>query len=62
MFASRERPPRVALVLGSEGAGLSSVVEDSADYRVRIPIAEGVDSLNVAVAAGIALYALRRGR
>jgi tRNA G18 (ribose-2'-O)-methylase SpoU len=34
----------------------------AADYRVRIPIADGVDSLNLAVAAGIALHALRQGR
>jgi tRNA G18 (ribose-2'-O)-methylase SpoU len=59
-FTSRERPSRVALILGTEDAGLSTLVEDAADYRVRIPISEGVDSLNVAVAAGIALHALRR--
>jgi len=51
--------PRIALVAGNEGAGLSAAVESAADYRVRIPIDDGVDSLNVAVAVGIALYALR---
>ena len=58
-FAARPRPARIALIVGSEGDGLSPVVEAAADYRVRIPIADGVDSLNLAVAAGIALYALR---
>jgi tRNA G18 (ribose-2'-O)-methylase SpoU len=59
-FASRERPSRIALVLGTEGEGLSTEVEDAADHRVRIPISDEIDSLNVAVAAGIALYALNR--
>lgn len=58
-FAARPRAPRVALILGTEGAGLTPAVEAGADFRVRIPIAAGVDSLNVAVAAGIALHALR---
>src|SRR2546426_2707921 len=57
--AARPRPPRIALVLGTEGAGLTPAVEAAADARVRIPISERVDSLNVAVAAGIALYRLR---
>jgi tRNA G18 (ribose-2'-O)-methylase SpoU len=58
-FTSRERPSRVALLLGTEGAGLSSLAEEAAAHRVRIPISDGVDSLNIAAAAGIALYALR---
>jgi tRNA G18 (ribose-2'-O)-methylase SpoU len=49
----------IAVVLGTEGAGLTPAVELAADYRVRIPIGGTVDSLNVAVAAGIALYGLR---
>jgi tRNA G18 (ribose-2'-O)-methylase SpoU len=48
----------VALLLGSEGDGLSHEAQALADLRVRIPIAEGADSLNVAVAAGIALHQL----
>ena len=51
-------PPRMALVFGAEGAGLSDDAAACVDRRVRIPIADGVDSLNVATAAGIALYAL----
>ena len=53
-----ERSGRLALVLGSEGAGLSNRWLEAADVRVRIPMHAGVDSLNVAAAAAIALYAL----
>jgi tRNA G18 (ribose-2'-O)-methylase SpoU len=60
-FAVRPRPSRIALLLGAEGGGLSPAVEAAADYRVRIPITDRVDSLNLAVAAGIALYRLRSG-
>jgi tRNA G18 (ribose-2'-O)-methylase SpoU len=59
-FAADARPNRVALVVGTEGAGLTAAVEALADRRVRIPIGDRVDSLNVAVAVGIALYALAR--
>jgi tRNA G18 (ribose-2'-O)-methylase SpoU len=45
-------------MLGTEGAGLTPFVESAADYRVRIPIAADVDSLNVATAAAIVLYEL----
>jgi tRNA G18 (ribose-2'-O)-methylase SpoU len=58
-FAALPRAARVALIVGTEGAGLTAAVEAAADYRVRIPISDGVDSLNVAVGAGIALYELR---
>jgi tRNA G18 (ribose-2'-O)-methylase SpoU len=51
---------RLALLLGTEGPGLSPAVLAEADVRVRIPLAAGVDSLNVAAAAAIAFYALRR--
>jgi tRNA G18 (ribose-2'-O)-methylase SpoU len=62
LFASRARPPRLALLVGAEGAGLSEAMESGADYRVRIPISDRVDSLNLAVAAGIALARLAHGR
>ena len=48
---------RVALLLGSEGGGLTEAALDAAGERARIPIAGGIDSLNVVVAAAIALYA-----
>jgi tRNA G18 (ribose-2'-O)-methylase SpoU len=51
-------PRRVALLLGNEAQGLSREQADACDVRVRIPMHWGVDSLNVAVAAGIMLHAL----
>jgi tRNA G18 (ribose-2'-O)-methylase SpoU len=59
--ASQPLPPRVALFLGSEGYGLSSRLLSEVDRRMAIPMAEGIDSLNVTVAAGIALHAWRDG-
>jgi RNA methyltransferase, TrmH family len=53
-------PPRLAIVVGNEGAGLSSPSRERADQLVALPIAADVESLNVAVAAGILLYELRR--
>jgi len=54
------RPERVALVLGTEGDGLTRRALAAADSIVRIDMAGGVDSLNVAAAAAVALHALRR--
>jgi tRNA G18 (ribose-2'-O)-methylase SpoU len=53
-----DAPPRVALVLGAEGPGLTSPALAATERRVRIPMAPGVDSVNVATAAAIALSAL----
>lgn len=52
-------PDRVALVLGTEGDGLSRRTVEGADVTVRIPMAGGVDSLNVAAASAVAMWALR---
>lgn len=52
-------PSRIALVLGAEGDGLSRVALALADSIVTIPMQHGVDSLNVASASAVALYALR---
>jgi tRNA G18 (ribose-2'-O)-methylase SpoU len=49
---------RVALMLGSEGPGLSEEALAAAEVAVRIPMAAGVDSLNVATAAAVAFYEL----
>jgi len=54
----RSDTDRVALLVGAEGAGLSPAALAMADERVRIPMAAGVDSLNVATATGIALHRL----
>ena len=53
------RTPAVVL-LGNESSGLDPVWLDRADHVVTIPIADGVDSLNVSVCAGIALYHFTR--
>ena len=54
-------PDRIALVLGAEGDGLSRSALQSADIVVRVPMSGGVDSLNVAAASAVALWALRSG-
>lgn len=52
-------PERLALVLGTEGDGLSARAVETADTVVRIPMAGGVDSLNVAAASAVAFWATR---
>lgn len=54
-------PEKVALVVGTEGAGLSSRWLDQADAVVEIPMSRGVDSLNVAAATAVACWALGCG-
>jgi tRNA G18 (ribose-2'-O)-methylase SpoU len=55
-------PDRLALLLGTEGAGLSADAIAHGDERVRIRMTDCVDSLNVTVAASIALHHFARGR
>jgi RNA methyltransferase, TrmH family len=50
------------ILLGNEGAGLSAELAALADVRVKIPMAQGVESLNVATAAALMLYEVRRQR
>lgn len=52
-------PARVALVFGTEGDGLSHAALGHADRIVTIPMRRGIDSLNVAAASAVALWALR---
>ncbi|MEU3716126.1 TrmH family RNA methyltransferase [Streptomyces californicus] len=60
--AAPHRLERVALMLGAEGDGLSTRALMAADAWVRIPMAHGVDSLNVGAAAAVAFYAVATGR
>ncbi len=54
--------PRLAIVMGTEGDGLPYETIAEADYVVRIPMAHGVDSLNVAAASAVAFWELRAGK
>jgi tRNA G18 (ribose-2'-O)-methylase SpoU len=54
--------PKRALLVGSEQSGLGAAARAVADRRLAIPMAPGIDSLNVATATGIALWALAGGR
>jgi 23S rRNA (guanosine2251-2'-O)-methyltransferase len=54
------RDRRVALVLGAEDSGMRRLQRETCDELVRLPIAPGVESLNVAAAAAVALYELAR--
>ena len=58
-FPALKAEPRLAVVMGTEGDGLSAEVIAGADYVVRIPMAHGVDSLNVAAASAVAFWELR---
>jgi len=55
-------PARTALVVGSEGRGVQRLLLDQSDFRVRIPMVGQVDSLNVAQATAVCLYAITAGR
>ncbi len=57
--AKLKAEPRLALVMGTEGDGLPAEVIAQTDYVVRIPMAHGVDSLNVAAASAVAFWELR---
>ena len=53
--------PRLAIIMGTEGDGLSREAITAADHVVRIPMKHNVDSLNVAAAAAVAFWELRKG-
>lgn len=51
--------PKLAVIMGTEGDGLSKATISGCDYTVKIPMAHGVDSLNVAAASAVAFWQLR---
>lgn len=55
-----KQEPRLAIALGTEGDGLPHDIIAEADYVVRIPMAHGVDSLNVAAASAVAFWELQK--
>jgi tRNA G18 (ribose-2'-O)-methylase SpoU len=59
-LATVRRPPKVALLLGAEGPGLSAAARAACDRLVTIPMAPGADSLNVATAGAVALFQLQQ--
>jgi TrmH family RNA methyltransferase len=59
---ARTRKELIAVMVGNEGAGIRPHLNEIAAQRVAIPLARGAESLNVAVAAGILLYEVLRGR
>lgn len=58
--ARLQQEPHLAVVMGTEGDGLPMDAIDGADYVVKIPMARGVDSLNVAAASAVAFWVLGR--
>ena len=55
-----KKADKIALIMGNEGEGLASSTIDACDYVAKIPMLNGVDSLNVAVAAGVAMWEMTR--
>lgn len=52
-------PSKFCLCIGNEGSGISDVIKNKSDYKVKIPMSETCESLNAAVSAGIAMYVLK---
>jgi tRNA G18 (ribose-2'-O)-methylase SpoU len=55
-----KQQPKLAFIMGTEGDGLPQTTIENADYTVRIPMSHQVDSLNVAAAAAVAFWELRK--
>ncbi|MBR2299423.1 MAG: 23S rRNA (guanosine(2251)-2'-O)-methyltransferase RlmB [Alphaproteobacteria bacterium] len=55
-----DKNAKLAVIMGSEGSGMRRLIEESCDIKVRLPMNERVESLNVSVAAGIVLYELNK--
>ena len=52
----------IALVIGSEGFGISSLVKKKCDFIISLPMSGKINSLNASVAAGVLMYEVRRQR
>ncbi|MDO5323342.1 MAG: RNA methyltransferase [Clostridia bacterium] len=61
-YAHPDAGEKFVLVIGNEARGISAAVREAADFRVKLPMRGGAESLNAAVAAGIMMYELMRGR
>jgi tRNA G18 (ribose-2'-O)-methylase SpoU len=59
-LAAADRPAKIALLLGSEGPGLTAAARAACDRLIAIPMAAGADSLNVATAGAVALFHLQQ--
>ena len=57
---SIDKDSKLAVIMGSEGAGMRRLIEESCDITVRLPISEKVESLNVSTAAAVVLYELSK--
>lgn len=55
-----EPPEKFCICIGNEGSGIDEIIKCRADYKVKIPMSETCESLNAAVSAGIAMYALKK--
>jgi len=60
VISKQDYPPKVALILGAEGAGMRRLTEEKCDFLVRLPTDPAFPTLNVSVAFAIALYELAR--
>jgi len=58
-WPGRQAPTKVALVIGSEAAGVSREMLSKTDHFVKIPLSKDAESLNAAVSGGILMYLLR---
>ena len=61
-YARGDLGEKFVLVIGNEARGISDAVRSAADVRLKLPMRGGAESLNAAVAAGIMMYELMRGR
>jgi len=59
-YPALQAEEKLAIVLGTEGDGLATSTIANCDYTVKIPMAHGVDSLNVAAASAVAFWELGR--